>query len=182
MEEIWKDIQGYNGIYQISNLGRVKSQRFWTGSRYVYKERLLSPGVSKAGYLRVTLSKDKKSKNKNIHRLVAEAFISNPRNLSCINHIDGNKLNNNINNLEWCTQKHNMQEAFKTGLVKIPRGKYNHRARKIIQKDLDGKVIKVWDYMTKITEELGFDYTNISKCCSGIYKKSYGYIWEYKED
>lgn len=148
---------------------------------YLYKDIILKPNITNNGYCRVTLSKGKTKKYKSIHRLVAETFIPNFNNYNVINHKDGNKQNNRVDNLEWCTQKHNIKEAFKLGLVKIPKGRYNHRAKQIIQKNLNGEIIQTWDYMTKITEELGFDYTNISKCCAGKLKTANGYKWEYKE-
>lgn len=108
MKEIWKDIKGYEGKYQVSNLGNVKSlERFDKYNRYV-KEKILIPRKHTGGYLRVGLSR----KDFYIHRLVAEAFIPNLKNKKYINHIDGDKTNNNINNLEWCTANENMQHAY----------------------------------------------------------------------
>ena len=181
MEEIWEDIKGYEGLYQISNLGNIKSNYIWTGRMYIYKPHLIKPTIAKNGYYRVSLCKEGKTKYRNLHKLIAETFISNPEGYKYINHIDGDKLNNNLKNLEWCTQSHNTKEAFRIGLHKKYFGADNKRSKKIIQYDLHGNFIKEWDYMTKITEELGFDYTNISKCCSGVYKKSHGYIWKYKD-
>lgn len=187
-KEIWKDIPKYEGLYQISNLGRIKSlskfhrtMREYSSIGYYSKEKILTPNVAKNGYLRVSLRNNGKTKYINIHRLVAQTFIPNPNEYNYINHIDGNKLNNNVNNLEWCTQSHNAKEAFRIGLHRKYFGTDNKRSRKVIQYDLKGNFIREWDYMMKITKELGYDYTNISKCCSGIYKKSYGYIWKYKK-
>ena len=110
MQELFKDIKGYEGLYQISNLGDVKTI-------YKYRpSRNLKPVIRK-GYYTVTLCKDGNIKIHSVHRLLAEAFIDNPDNLPVINHKDGNRLNNSINNLEWCTQKENIRHAFKTGLV-----------------------------------------------------------------
>lgn len=110
MQELFRDIVGYEGIYQISNLGNVKS------FKRVSKGELLKP-VYRKGYATVTLSKNGISKIHSIHRLIATAFIPNPDNLPIINHIDGNKTNNDLSNLEWCTQLENMRHAFKTGLI-----------------------------------------------------------------
>lgn len=113
MIEIFKDIKGYEGQYQISNFGRVKSlERYDRLNRFI-KEKFLVPRKHNNGYLRVCLSH---SVDKYIHRLVAEAFIPNPENKLEVNHIDGNKLNNNISNLEWCTRSENNKHAFKIGL------------------------------------------------------------------
>ena len=110
MEEIWKDIEGYEGLYQVSNMGRVKSveRMKWSGKCY-YKapERILKPRKNGGGYLVVMLSKNGKVKTCRVHRLVATAFIPNPNNLPQINHIDENKGNNHMENLEWCDSKYN---------------------------------------------------------------------------
>ena len=110
MEEIWKDIEGYEGLYQISNLGKVKSIRF-------NKERLLKYDKS-TSYLRIKLCKDGIETNYLIHRLVAKAFIPNPDNKPQVNHIDGIKTNNSVDNLEWCTASENQTHALKTKLIK----------------------------------------------------------------
>lgn len=111
--EIYKDIEGYEGLYQISNLGNVKSlerkviKGNGNGGLYILPERILKPGKGGNGYYLVVLSKDGKHKNKMIHRLVAEAFIPNPDQLQYINHKDENPANNIVENLEWCTPKYN---------------------------------------------------------------------------
>lgn len=118
IEEIWKDIKGYVGLYQISNLGRVKSLKRITVDGKTIKERILKPGTDKPGYEFIILRKNNKSHNLMIHRLVAEAFIENPNKYSCVNHKDGNKLNNNVSNLEWCTYSYNLKHAILIGKVK----------------------------------------------------------------
>lgn len=111
MREIWKDIEGYEGLYQISNLGRVKSFK-----RYSEGKILKARKVTK-GYLQVTLLKNGKGKNKKVHRLVAQAFIMNPNNCPQVNHINGNKTDNTVQNLEWVTNKENVQHAWNNGLI-----------------------------------------------------------------
>jgi len=98
MQEIWKDIEGYEGLYQVSNLGNVKS---------IKNNIIKKPSKLPKGYLQICLNKNGKLKYISIHRLVAQAFIPNPNNLPCVNHKDCNPQNNNINNLEWCTYKEN---------------------------------------------------------------------------
>ena len=120
IKEIWKDVKGYEGLYQVSNLGRIKSFNGYDGHKYIRREKILNPYKQKSGenYYRsvVKLIKNKNSKDYKVHRLVAKAFIPNPNNLPVINHIDGNPLNNRIDNLEWCTQKHNVEHAINMGL------------------------------------------------------------------
>lgn len=179
-------LNGYEGLYQVSNLGRVKSlSRFhktderYSSIGYTSKERILKPGTDGWGYLYVALSKDKKRKNKRIHRLVAETFIPNIKNLQQVNHIDGNKKNNKVDNLEWCTREYNMQEAFRLGLVGRPKSKEHYKSRTIKQYDLQGNFIREWNCLRDIERELNYRHTNISACCRGKLKRVYGYIWRY---
>lgn len=119
MAEVWKDVVGYEGVYQISNKGRVKSlDRFciFNGSRRIRRGNIMKP-FDNRGYLRVGLYKDSKQKKLFIHRLVAEAFIPRPAGKDFINHIDGDPKNNRIENLEWCTPRENTIHAYKTGLM-----------------------------------------------------------------
>lgn len=171
MKEIFKDIKGYEGLYQISNFGNVKSLK---------RNIILKPSSNRKGYLHIILYKNHKSKNSIIHRLVAQAFIPNPENKPQVNHIDGNKRNNNVNNLEWVTNSENQKHAFKLHL-QTNSGNNNPRARKINQYDLNGKLIKTWNSIYEITKELGINRSSIWRCCIGKYKKSHNYIWRYVE-
>ena len=123
--EVWKDIKGYEGLYQVSNLGRVKSLVGWNGKRYIEREKILKKTVHQASenYYReiVNLAINKKRKMCKVHRLVAEAFLPNPNNLPQVNHIDGNTFNNKVENLEWCTGRENIIHAYETGLKKSYR-------------------------------------------------------------
>ena len=116
MEEIWKNIKGYNGLYQISNLGNIYS---------LYTNKILKPFINEKGYLRIDLKGNGKRKIFKVHRLVAEHFINNPNNYKEVNHINGVKTDNRVENLEWCTRSHNMKEAVRMGLV-IPPYKKQH--------------------------------------------------------
>ena len=107
MKEIWKDIEGYEGLYQISNYGVVKSLKKYAG-KSLRKEKILKTYKDKDGYIKVILCKNSKTRFLSIHRLLAEVFIPNPDNLPQINHKDENPLNNKVDNLEWCTQQHNV--------------------------------------------------------------------------
>lgn len=129
MDEIWKPIPGYEGYYEVSNLGRVKSLgRYVFRDLYKYyrKERIRSPYVNQ-GYLSITLNKDKSEKTYAVHRLVALAFIPNPDNKPAINHIDGNKQNNCVTNLEWVTSAENSSHAVRTGLINAEQCRINGR-------------------------------------------------------
>lgn len=120
MREVWKDIKNYEGLYQVSNLGRVKSLQGWNGRKYVRRERILNPYTQHIGktYYRsvVKLINNGISKDMKVHRLVAIAFLPNPDNYKIINHKDGNPLNNRVDNLEWCTQKYNVNHAIENEL------------------------------------------------------------------
>ena len=180
MEEIWKDIRGYEGLYQISNLGRIKSLPKWR-VKYGYGEIILKQSIGKKGYKVISLNKNKKRKQYKVHRLIAEAFIPNPENKPQINHIDGNKLNNDINNLEWCTQNENIQHAYNTGLYKNYSPPPVRQKRKIIQYSLDGQFIKYWIGIADTAKKLNCDYSNIVNCCRGKQKSAFGFIWKYAD-
>lgn len=160
--ETFKDILGYEELYQVSNLGRIKSLKFG-------KEKLLSPAFDKDGYLYVCLCKNGEKKRYFIHRLVAQAFLPNPNNYPEVNHIDENKLNNNVDNLEWCDRKYNINYGTRTEKCSKQVGQY----------DLSGNLIKVWKSGWEIERQLGYSSSNISACCLGKYKTSHGYIWKY---
>lgn len=171
MEEIWKDINGYNGLYQISNFGKVKSLNY----RKSKKEKELTPKINNDGYLWVQLF-GKPGKNCFlIHRLVASAFIENPNNYPVINHKDENKTNNAVTNLEWCTQRYNV--LYSAG--KQNRKRKLSRNKKIAQLRKSGEVIKVWDNLVSIKHETGWNDWHIEECCKGNRKTAKGYVWRY---
>ena len=128
MNEIWKDINGYNGSYKISNFGRVKSIKY-------DKEIMLKCWLNSFGYCIVNFSQNGTRKNYRVHRLVAEYFIDNINSLKEVNHIDGNKQNNNVSNLEWCTRQENLKHAHKIGLRKAKSGE-EHNAVKLKETDV----------------------------------------------
>ena len=121
IDEMWRDIKGYEGLYQVSNFGKVKSLNKSiirnNGRKQTFKEKTLKEGLSGNGYYSVSLTKNGKGKTFNIHKLVAIAFIENKNNDKCVNHIDGNKLNNTVGNLEWVTSQENVKHAYATGLI-----------------------------------------------------------------
>lgn len=119
-QEVWKDIDEYKGLYQISNLGRVKSLKKYAG-KSLREEKILKTYKDKDGYIKVILCKNNKTRFLSIHRLLAEAFIPNPENLPQINHKDENKENNDIDNLEWCTCKYNINYGSRNERMLISR-------------------------------------------------------------
>lgn len=130
MNEIWKPIIGYEKSYEVSNLGNVRSidryciQKNNRSEKYnhIYRGKILKQYKNNAGYMQVQLSYQYKSIPKRVHRLVAETFLNNPHNYKCVNHINGDKTDNRVENLEWCSQSYNMKEAFKNGLKKPHKG------------------------------------------------------------
>lgn len=142
-DEVWKDISGYEGKYQISSHGRVKSL-FYHNTKGVKREGFLKVATDKKGYSRCALSLNNKLTTFKVHRLVASAFIPNPSNLPMVNHIDGNKSNNNVSNLEWCDNSYNQKHAWKNG----SREPFNNRKlcnfnSFILKSLIEGKP-KVW--------------------------------------
>ena len=176
MEEIWKDIEGYEGLYQVSNLGRVRSVDRYDGLNHFLKGKIKKQTKDKTGYFTTHLWKDGKNKCCKVHRLVAQAFLDNPNNLLQVNHKDEDKTNNRVNNLEWCDAVHNQN----WGTINERRSK--SLSTSILQFDLEGNFIKRWDGMKTAASELCILYQNISKCCRGVRKQFKGYKWGYAEE
>jgi hypothetical protein len=173
MEE-WKDVKGYEGYYKVSNYGNVMSIERVIDKFHHVKEKKMKPFINN-GYYKVSLFCDKKRKDMFIHRLVAQAFLNNFGDLPFVNHIDGNKLNNNVANLEWCTASENIKHAYKFGMLKGTN-------KPILQYDLNGNFIKKWNSAKEVERELGFKSYNICKCLKNKCKKSYNYIWKYEKE
>ena len=150
MEEVWRDIKGFEGLYQVSNSGKVKSLNFHRENR----ECELKSKVTKDGYYETALSKNGKYKYIRTHRLVAMAFCENPNNKNEVNHIDGNKLNNRADNLEWVTSSENQKHAYKLGLQKVSGGAILNR-KKVKCIELDIVASSLHD-MQRILCEKGF--------------------------
>ena len=184
MKEIWRDVIGYEGLYKVSNLGNVLSiPRKGTHSN---KEYLLKQSLTKKGYLYVILSKKCKSFDTGVHRLVAQAFIPNLENKSQVNHKNGIKTDNRVENLEWVTNEENMRHSWEIGLRNKEKsykyGKDNVLSVKVNQYSLDGIFIKTWFCIKDVERQLKFDNRNICACCRHKRNTAYGYIWRYIDD
>ena len=181
-QEIWKDIKGYEGLYQVSNLGRVKSleRQVWNRFQMVNKpEKILKPRSNYKGYVVYALFNHNKRKDYKGHWLVLSMFKDNPENKPQINHINGIKDDNRLCNLEWCTNSENQIHAIKTGLRKIYRGKDNPTSKHVLQCDMDGNVIKEWECISDAIRFYGT--THIIDCCKGKRNFAKGFKWKYKE-
>jgi hypothetical protein len=186
--EQWKDIEGYEGLYQISSFGRVKSFDRYVRCRigyYLKVGRILKPRWSKKlGYPMVGLSSIKSVvAQKYVHRLVAIAFVDNPNNFSVVNHIDGDKENPFFLNLEWCEQLENSHHAWSSGLQKRPEvertGKDNSQSVKIAQYTLAGELVKVWDGINEAARAVKGASSKISSVAKGKRETHKGFTWKY---
>lgn len=180
MEEIWKDIEGFEGLYQVSNTGKVKSFAI-SKLHYWQNEHLMKP-VLRNGYYYVYLCHKrengiKRGKHYLVHRLVAKAFVDNPfpNEYKYVNHKDENKVNNNAHNLEWCDIKYNNSY----GTCKLRRNIAH--GRKIEQLSLDGVPIAMYYSLSIASEITGVYKRSINNCCNGVYKQAGGYKWRYVE-
>ena len=188
MDEIWKDIEWYNGFYQISNLWIVKSLKFW-------KEKILIPGKTKSWYLTILLSKEWKTFSVTIHRLVWIHFIPNPLNLPCVLHKDETldeklRLYNWADNLWWGTQKDNAMDRnrkwrwfcffkWKENKWKWKLWKDHFNSKKVNQYTTDWTLIKNWCSMIEASNWTSTHRWNISECCNKQRKTAGGFIWKY---
>ena len=185
MEEIWKDIFGYEGFYKVSNLGRVKRLVDWRGNdynaRYVPHPKIVLPYLDRNGYERICLSMQGKDKHYRIHQLVAKAFIPNPNNYPQINHIDEDKTNNRVDNLEWCTQAYNNKYGTRGQRIGITNHNGKGAKRSVLQYDLDGNFIRRWKSMQDAADNLlGVSVPKICACCRGNRTHHRGFIWKYE--
>lgn len=168
MKECWKDIKGYEGVYQISNFGRLR--KYYS---YIKQERILKPMICSNKYLVACLYKNATQKKLLIHRLVAEAFIPNPNNLPCVNHKDETRTNNRVDNLEWCSQKYNLNYGT------IKEKHRNRQCKAVNQYTKDGIFIKSWRSESDVQRELSILRECIGRCCKGRQTTAGGFIWKY---
>lgn len=200
--EIWRNISNYEGLYQISNFGRVKS----LGNDKLRKEKILKQTKNKKGYLRVIFCKKGIIKAFQVHRLVANTFIPNPNNFHCVNHKDENKENNCVENLEWCTYQYNLNYGtcqqrrvsnidFKNRTVNTDykartintdyKAIAEKQSKRVYQYSKDGELVAIWN-STRECGRNGFSYSAVSQCCRNCFNREgnntyKNYIWSYEE-
>lgn len=169
MKETWKEIKGFEGRYSVSTLGSIRNDK---------TNKVLSPSVYNNGYRRVSFRESGLIHYFLVHRLVADAFIDNTENKRTVNHKDGNKLNNNVSNLEWATDKEQQRHAIDFNLRKSFKGKDSKLSRPVYQFDLSGNFLNKYDSVMCAKKCLGFSL-HISEVCNGKRKTSGGFTWSY---
>ena len=186
--EIWKDIAEYEGLYQVSNKGRVKSleRKVWNSGNQSYqtiKEKILKPCKNSDGYLLLNLYKDGQRRPYFIHRLVADTFIPNPNEYKEVNHIDENKENNNVSNLEWVTRKENINHGTRNERIAKTLTNRKDRSKPVVGTHKETGLVVKYPSMHEASRQLGIKASNISACCRGYKKHSHagGYTWSFVE-
>ena len=169
--EIWKPVKDYEGLYEVSNNGNVRSVdrmvKHSKGGLRLYKGRLMKPYLNSDGYRMVKISKNGVGKIKRVNRIVAETFIPNPYNLATVNHKDENKLNDSVENLEWMSLSDNIRYSC---------------CKSINQLTINDEFIRTWESASDVNKELNFNTSNILRCCKGKRKSAHGYKWCYVEE
>lgn len=181
--EEWRDVVDYEGLYMVSYFGRIKSLG---GRKWVPNDVILNPYI--LVYYMIGLSKNSTNRGYMVHRLIAKAFIKNEHNKPFINHKDGNKLNNSIDNLEWCTQAENNRHAKLNNLLNPAKGEKHYKfgvfggdnflSKKVVKMDMCGNVLALFNSMTEAAEDVNTNKAVISRACSGKLKTARGYIWK----
>ena len=180
-EEIRRPIPGFQGIYSISTIGRIKSHyrssvnkdgRIWL------KEKILKTSIKVGGYRSIGLRKDKTKQSYIVSRLVALAFISNPENKPEVNHKNGNKLDNRVENLEWSTPVENTRHAHRLGLVPKRIGDENEKSKPVSQRRPDGKLVNIYSSIN-LAKQDGYSPSCIIRACQGKMPQYRGFKWKY---
>lgn len=179
-KEIWRTINGFEGLYEVSSLGRVRSL-----DRYVkhpdFKEwrkgKVLKQSTSNRGYKKVTLTKNGQKYYFSVHRLVAQSFVPNPHNFPQVNHKNEEKDDNRVENLEWCTQAYN--NSFGTRLKRVSKANSQaHPTRSVFQYNDCGVLIHRWKSLHEMERQTGYSRANISRNYKGGRRRAYGFLWE----
>ncbi len=173
--EIWVPIKGFEGVYEVSSFGRVRSLNY----RHTGQTKVLSPGDNGWGYLQVGLCKNGKGKSYLVHRLVAEAFLPNWFDYPEVNHRDENPKNNHVSNLEWCDGRYNTNYGTRNqrAAEKMTNGKLS---KPVLQLTKTRELVREWP-STQEAGRNGFDHSHIAACCRGELKSHKGFVWKYKE-
>ena len=175
--EVWKDVKGFEELYKVSNMGRMKKLGHINRQGVKRKERIMKSSLSASGYKQVGICKNGKYYVKRVHRLVAQAFIPNPNNYPIINHKDEVRTNNKVSNLEWCTVEYN--NNYGTRNIKGSITKTNGlRCKKVAQLDKKGNLIKIWISSADAGRH-GYNQSDVSACCYGLKEQHKGYFWMY---
>lgn len=184
--EIWKDVKGYEGLYQVSNLGRVKSLGKKVEWMNVYRntpKKILKFGDDGKGYVTVSLNKDGVFKRKYIHQIICDNYLPNPENKPFVNHKNGIRIDNRLENLEWCTQHENILHAWETGLSRPSMlgkfGKNHNKSKKIHQYLKSGELVCVFYGAYEASRKTGIRPSGIYASCCGKTKTAGGFTWKW---
>ena len=184
--EIWKDVEEFKGVLQVSNLGRIRTLDHYVrykspNHKKLIKGRIRKLFIGNSGYYYFMFNHNGISKHLQVHRLVAKAFIPNPNNKLQVNHVNANKLDNRVENLEWCTPSENMKHAYDNKLIPLNKighsGFLNPSARAVDAYTLDGKFLKHFDTMKDAANEYGIPLSGVCNCCTGYSKTCHGMIF-----
>lgn len=170
MEEIWKPIENYENLYEVSTLGRIRSLYNYRGKYHILKPRL------KKGYLQIGLRKHNKRCWYAVHRIVSKAFIPNPNNLPCVNHKNQNKLDNSVSNLEWCTYHYN--NVYGDRIQKC----IEKTGKPVIKYDMKGTIIERYVSASEAARQNCCDLSQLTKCCRGLIKTVKGFSYTYERE
>ena len=185
MSEIWKDIEGYEGKYQVSNLGRVRSldRKVATvhSAMRTVRGKTLAPWTDRYGYLHVNLWSECKMLSQSVHRLVAATFIPNPCNMPEVNHKDEDKQNNRADNLEWCSTEYNINYGNRSHKVSQTRISNATLGQRVEQLTMSGQHVRTFDSICDASRATGADKSVIVRVCKGRHLSAGGYRWRYAE-
>ena len=180
MNEIWKPVKDYEGLYEISSLGRVKNLNY----RGTGKEKILKNTEDRKGYSTISLRKNGKRKLLKVHRLVAEAFIPNPESKPCVDHINTIRNDNRVENLRWVTNKENNNNPLtKKKMRETKKGENNPKNKPVVQIDPNtNEVVNTYCSAREASRQTGVNHGNISQCCNDKRKTTGGFIWKFAEN